>query len=228
MTDQKQPWEPGRRPVVMPTEDSRGPSYDAEVERTQAAFAAVRPVLAGRPILDSVGDLAALVATLPPEIAVVVDDQVRIAQDATPDAGGELVFAVVAEMATMTMEPKTPVRDLDGQEYDVLEPALQLGTRVLTSPQAPAQADTRVFGLHGLAEEALEAGEIGAYLTLVARQLQQVATHLDTTIAEWLPRDQDAPELAIDAGRLRAVAESLAGQAPTIDAMINDEDNDPT
>jgi hypothetical protein len=213
----------------MPSEDSRGPSYDAAVERAQAAFTAARAVLADRPILDSVGDLAALVAKLPPEIAVVLDDQVRTGRD-TPAEGKDVVFAVVAEMATMTMDPKTPVRDLDGQEHDVLEPALQLGTRVLASPQAPAPADTRAYHLHDRAEEALEDGEVGTYLTLVARQLEQVARHLDSTIPGWLPYDRAAPELLVDAERLRAVAASLAGQAPAIQALaddIEDVDGDP-
>jgi len=218
-------WEPGQRPMAMPSQDSRGPSYDAAVERAEAAFAAVREVLADRPILDSVGDLAQLVNQLPPEVALLVDDQVRTDRD-TPAAGEQIVFAVVAEMAMVTVPPITPVRDHHGQEHDVIEPALQLGVRVLPTPDSPAPRQTGAYYLHDRAEEALEDGEVGTYLTLVAQQLTRIAKNLDTGVTRWFPRDRDFPELEAEASRLRAVAASLTAYAPTAEALVDDDLDD--
>jgi hypothetical protein len=218
-------WEPGQRPMAMPSQDSRGPSYDAAVERAEAAFAAVREVLADRPILDSVGDLAQLVNQLPPEVALLVDDQVRTDRD-TPAAGKQTVFAVVAEMAMVTLPPVTPVRDQHGQEHDVIEPALQLGVRVLATPDTPAPRQTRAYYLHDRAEEALEDGEVGTYLTLVAQQLTRIAKNLDTEVTRWFPIDRDFPELEAEASRLRAVAASLTAYAPTAEALVDDDPDD--
>lgn len=213
-----------QRPLAMPSQDSRGPSYDAAVERAEAAFTAVREVLADRPILDNVGDLAEIVNQLPPEVALLVDDQVRTDRDA-PAKGDKVVFAVVAEMAMVTQAPLTSVRDHHGQEHDVIEPALQLGVRVLTTPQTLAPQETGAYYLHDRAEEALEDGEVGTYLTLVAQQLNHIARNLDTEVAGWIPRDRDAPELAADAARLRAVATSLTAYAPTVEAIVNDDED---
>jgi hypothetical protein len=208
-----------RRPLAFPSTDARGPSYDAAVERTQAAYAAVRPVLADRPILDTVGDLAALVAKLPPEVPLTLDDQVTI--DARlSSAGDNPVFAVVASMATLASRPLLPVRDNTGHEFDVLEPALELGTQVLPSADTAAAVDTRPYYLPARIDDALDRGEVGQYLTLLARQCRQFAGHLTGKAGQYLPGGS-TPEMAAIAATLRGVADRLTAHAPHAEDLIN-------
>lgn len=213
------------RPLAMRSEDSRGPSYDAAVERSEAAFAAVRRVLGTPTVLDNVADLAALTANLPPELPLFLDDIVRAAPN-IPD-GTATVLAVVAEWVTMAGPPQTPVRDLAGQEHDVLEPALQLGLRVLpTDMQPPRETDCRAYCWHDRAVEALDNGETSAYLASAAEVLRGIAGDLEDKLAQWLPYGEVPAELTAQATQLRAAAAALTLAAPTVEALIAGDDED--
>lgn len=214
-------WEPGQRPLAFPSQDSRGLSYDSAVERTEAAFAAARSVLADRPVLDTVGDLADMLAQLPREMPLLVDDQVSIDR-ALSHPGDNPVFAVVGSLATVTSPPLLPVRDNHGHEHDVLEPALELGTQVLPTAESAPAGETRPYYLADRIADALERGEIGEYFTLLARQCERDATHLTGRAAEYLPGGA-TPEMETIATRLRGVASQLTAHAPQVEQLIIDD-----
>jgi hypothetical protein len=216
----------------LPGASSHGPAYDAAVERSQAAFADIRQVLAGKPVLETVGDLAALLALLPADLPLWLDDQVRTDRD-NPASGGDVAHVVVAEVIALASPPSALLSHGDGQDFHELVPALQLGTRVLPSSSVAAAAPehTRPYYLHDRAEAALEDGEIGAYLTLAAKQLTGIASNLDSEVIRWLgsdsaTSDRVTSELTTNAGTLRAVGSTLTTLAPLAEAVINDEDVD--
>jgi hypothetical protein len=213
-----------RQPV--PGASSHGPAYDAAVDRSQAAFADVRRVLSGRPVLETVGDLAALLALLPPDLPLWLDELVRTDRD-NPASGDNAVDVVVAEIIPLTSRPSALLSRGDGQDLHELVPALQLGRRVLPSSSAATVApeNTRPYYLYDRADEALEEGELGTYLTLAAQQLKVIARSLDTEIPGWLPFDRPVPELATEADRLRVVATALDALAPTVEALANDDED---
>jgi hypothetical protein len=218
--DDRDAGEPGWQPPAS-RRKSRGLSYDAEIERAEAAFAAVRKVVGGRPVLDTVGDLAALLALLPPELTLFVDEVVRIDRDAESD-GEDPRFVVVAESATTSHTPRLPVRDNDGNSYDVLEPALQLGIRVLPSPDAPAPVKTRPYYLPDRLADVLDRGEIAEYLVLLGRHLTDIARNLTHDAPGWWSGGT-TPELAASADELRGIASRLTAHAPTVEALINED-----
>jgi hypothetical protein len=226
--DTNDDWEPGQRPLAFPSQDSRGLSYDSAVERTEAAFAAARSVLADRPVLDTVGDLADMLAQLPREMPLLVDDQVSIDRTLS-HPGDNPVFTVVASMATVTSPPLLPVRDNHGHEHDVLEPALELGTQVLPTAESAAAAETRPYRLPDRIADALDRGEIGEFFTLLARQYERDAGHLTGRAGEYLPGDS-TPEMAAIAATLRDVAGRLTTHAPIVEHLIlhevDDEDSE--
>ncbi len=64
----------------MRSQDDRAPAYTAAVERSEAAFAAVRAVLGGPArLLGTAGELAELAVALPPETPMLVARWPRIA-----------------------------------------------------------------------------------------------------------------------------------------------------
>lgn len=221
--DDRDAQEPEWRPLIPDAahRTSRGPSYDAETERAEAAFNAVKKVLGGRPILDTVGDLAALLALLPPELPLFVDEVVRIGRGAESE-GEDPRFVVVAEPATTSHTPQLPVRDDAGNSYDVLEPALQLGTRVLPLPDAPAPTKTRPYHLPDRLDDTLERGEIAEYLGLLGQHLTGIARNLTHDAPGWWSGGT-TPELAASADELRAIANRLTAHAPTVEALINED-----
>lgn len=211
----------------VPGASSHGPAYDAAVERSQAAFADIRQVLAGKPVLETVGDLAALLALLPADLPLWLDDQVRTDRD-HPAFRGDVAHVVVAEVIALASPPSALLSRGDGQDFHELIPALQLGTQVLPSSSVAVAASehTQPYYLHDRAEAALEDGEIGTYLTLAAQQLTGIASNLESEVTRWLPSDRVTPELVKDARELRGLAAAVATLAPIAEAVINDEDVD--
>jgi hypothetical protein len=57
--------------------------------------------------------------------------------------GDGWVSAVAATMTICAQRPVTPVRDNVGREHDVVVPALQLGTWLLSDPDAPVPAQSQ-------------------------------------------------------------------------------------
>ncbi len=173
------------RPLAMRSQDDRGPAYAAAVERSEAAFAAVRGVLGDRP---------------------------RLAGTA-----GEL-----AE------RPITPVRDNAGREYDVLAPAVELGTFLLRGPDAQAPEDTEASGYYGHAIEALEMDGPGVSLAAVAALIEHIVGLVDgdNSPACYLPDESRvAGGIRAEARKLRLVAVRLAelGQAAAAEKDAADD-----
>jgi len=108
-------------------------AYDPAFERAQAAFHDVRAALSGRPVLSTVGDLAALLALLPADLPLWLDDQVRTDRDRHPASGEKDTRVVVAEVIALESPPSAALSRSDGRDLHDLVPALQLGTRVLLS-----------------------------------------------------------------------------------------------
>jgi hypothetical protein len=166
----------GPRPLAMRSQDDRGPSYTAAVERSEAAFAAVRTVLGDRGgprMVDTAGDLAALMGELPPETGVLVADWPRIGRGCRPGPGW--CSAVDVTMVTLAERPVTPVRDVAGREHDVMLPAVEVGEFLLPGEDAPAPVDTEASGYYGRAVEALERDEPGVSLAAVAALVHHIA-----------------------------------------------------
>lgn len=70
----------GGRPLAMRAQDDRGAAYmyTAAVERSEAAFRHVHDLLRDAPkVVGTAGELAALVAALPPQTALNIDETVR-------------------------------------------------------------------------------------------------------------------------------------------------------
>lgn len=103
---------------------------------SEAALAA-RAVLGSPRLVETVGDLATLAARLPQEMPLLIDDVVRIDGAAHEEPGEEACTGVVADLVLVAGPRATPIRDDRGREHDVLDPALQLGARVLPASGAP-------------------------------------------------------------------------------------------
>ncbi len=116
----------GERLLAIRSQDDRGPAYTAAVERSEAAFAAVRAVLGDRPrLVGNAGELAELAAALPPETSLWLDGAPRIGAGQRP--GPDWVEAIGATVATVVERPVTPVCDNAGREHDVMVPGVQFG-----------------------------------------------------------------------------------------------------
>ncbi|MDS0140610.1 MULTISPECIES: hypothetical protein [unclassified Amycolatopsis] len=197
----------------------RGVALDAAADQMHAAFDAVRGELADRPIVSTVAELGELLGRLPGEIALVVEDHVRVPRGVT--LGEDAVLVVVAEMTQVHTAPATPVSDDRGQEYHVLEPALQLALQWLPDAAAPACAveDTVAENLFVRAMAAAEDGRLAECLTSAAALLEQLAVALDTEIPEWLPGGRPTTQLSQAASTLRYVSAALGRHAPGLEEL---------
>ena len=216
--------EVGDRPLAMRSQDDRGAAYTAAVERSEAAFRDVCAVLGEGPKLaDTAGDLAAIVSALPPETGLTLDEAPRIAVGERPGEG--LVTAVVATVQMMAERPVTPVRDNAGREYDVIVPALKLGTWLLPGPDAPVPAKTQACGYYARAIEALKNDGPSVSLPAVSALLQHIADLLapgDYSPAQYLPDASPAGrEITAQMQHLRHVALKLAEIAPAAEVEEN-------
>ncbi|MEU7634226.1 hypothetical protein AB0C34_30355 [Nocardia sp. NPDC049220] len=181
---------------------------------SQAAYAAAGKTIPAPVILDTVADLAALVTALPPKLPLVLDDFVRIAPDATGD--DDEIWAVVAEVTDRVYLLDAPVRD------DVMEPALQLGVRVLASATSPAPPPGILCQRYDRMAEAFDHGNIGEYLTLLSRHLTRISVDLECP-EQWVADGQPIPpELRDNAYQLRGIAAALADHAAAIELPIQD------
>ena len=213
--------ETGPRPLVMRSQDDRGPACQAAVERSEAAQREVSKVLGDNGVLiGDAGQLAAVAAALPPETAVFTDTRIWICGDGEPGDGKEWVTAVAAMPSVSARPPATPVRDSHGTGHDVMQPALLLGTVLLPGPGAPLIQSDRAWGTWDTLMRALDYEESSGCLAAASAVLARVADLLTDDEGRpggVLPEDHPivghlrvlAAKVA-DSGRERALEEAEA------------------
>lgn len=184
-------------------------------ERHAAALSALRAAVGDRPIeVATAGDLAELLARIPADTPLFVDEHVRIDPDldeGTTETRTAVQATVVSAFADETVEA---LDEHGGRDVYMHQAAgLMLGG-VLTPQGAPAPARSVAYGAQQRITEALYAGDGAGMLDAFAEILRDVAEYLDgigdTSLLEWLADKDLAGQLKVEGSRLRQSAARLA------------------
>ncbi|MGW2586658.1 hypothetical protein ACWCYZ_36085 [Streptomyces virginiae] len=164
------------------------------------------------PLLSTVGDLAALLARLPQDMPLVLDDHVRVAD---PNDTG-LVHTITPRIVGV-------VQDV-GTEASVLRPALELGLVHVPDAEESVQAAAAVrsdlppHSPLARAEARLEDGYLVEGLLDAATVLDNTARLLGTTALDWMEYDgADAQALQAEADRIHHAVARLRALAPGVE-----------
>ncbi|GGZ95189.1 hypothetical protein GCM10010371_63900 [Streptomyces subrutilus] len=169
--------------------------------------------VAAVPLLDTVGDLAALLARLPQDMPLVLDDHVR---DTDPD-DTSLVHAITPRIVGV-------VGDI-GTGPAALRPALELGLVYVPdagkSVRAAAAVRSDLPPRNPLvrAEVRLEDGYLVEGLLDAATVLDRTAQLLGTTAPDWLEHDSaDAQALQAEADRIHQAVVRIRALATGVES----------
>ncbi|MFE7268536.1 hypothetical protein ACFU9B_42305 [Streptomyces sp. NPDC057592] len=170
----------------------------------------VRAALAAHPMLDSVGDLAQLLAKLPPDMALVLDEHVRV----DPDEPGQTYTVTPRLTGMVDYSAGTPQQTLGLELGQVCVPAYEddAAQAAAVVRRGLVPENTLVRG-----ERRVEGGDLRDGLTDVTAVLESVARLL-TDAAAWLGTgDPDADSLRVEAGRIDHAAARVAQLAKTVE-----------
>ncbi|MFE5847699.1 hypothetical protein ACFQ7N_39375 [Streptomyces niveus] len=171
----------------------------------------LRSVLAAAPMVDTVGELRALLEQLPDEMPLQLDDHHR----ALPDEKNQVhtvhpsLVAVVSGLATEA-ESKQPGLMLT-QVYVPFPAEQEEQAAVATRDDLPA------YGELPRAAHYLERGELRPGLKDIAGVLQEVA-HLVGEVAADFAEDEDGSALRVEAKRITHSAERIGKLAGEVEA----------
>lgn len=185
-------------------------------EQQKAAFAAVKDGLGRVPAeFSTAGELAALMARLPPDTPVSVAETVRL--DPGLELGVTQNCTAAAARIVKLLELATDEVVEDGQARDmgVLRPGVELGA-VIVAVGATVPEETVAFQPYERAVEALDRGDLDAVLDGEVELLTWMAntlTHDDPddteTVPEWIADADLRDRLAVESERLRQAAARL-------------------
>ncbi|WP_030665818.1 hypothetical protein [Streptomyces rimosus] len=188
---------------------------DSDREPTTAASGQpqhLAATVAAHPMLNSVGALARLLAQLPPEMSLWLDEHAR------EDPNERL------RQQFLTITPRiVKVASSVGIEDEPMQPGLELGTVSIPFDSDPgaraamaARRDLSPETTSARAEERMEQGDVPGALGDAALVLQEVAALL-LGATEWLDRSSPGAEsLSIEAWRIRQTAKRVARIAKVI------------
>ncbi|MFF9670340.1 hypothetical protein ACF1GS_01360 [Streptomyces eurythermus] len=189
-----------RRPV--PTDRAPGPRETPAPGEEQRLAATV----AAHPMLDSVGALASLLARLPPELPLWLDEHVRWDPDER------------LKQQLLTVTPRiVGVASAVETEDAAMEPGLELGTVCIpfdSTPDARAAVAVRRDLLpadpYASAEERLEQGDVPGALGDLATLLQDIAALLSDVTDGMERGSSDTESLRVEASRIGQAAARIA------------------
>ncbi|MET9695173.1 hypothetical protein ABZY81_43590 [Streptomyces sp. NPDC006514] len=164
------------------------------------------------PLLSTVGDLAALLARLPQDMPLVLDDHVRVAEPNDTS----LVHTITPRIVGV-------VQDV-GTEAAVMRPALELGLVYVPDAEESVQAAAAVrsdlppHSPLARAEARLKDGYLVEGLLDAATVLDNTARLLGATALDWLEYDgADAQALQAEADRIHHAVARLRALAPGVE-----------
>lgn len=191
------------------------PSLEQLEEDHAAALIALRTSIGELPIeVATAGDLAGLLARIPADTPLLVDEHLRIDPD-LDEGTTESRHAVQATAVAAFADEPVVVADAKGSRdvYGHRVAALMLGG-VLAAQGAPAPARSVAYGAYERITEALYAGDGAGMLDAFAELIRDVAGHLDgiddASLLEWLADKDLAGQLEVEGNRLRQSATRLA------------------
>ncbi|MYW69092.1 hypothetical protein GTY65_34220 [Streptomyces sp. SID8379] len=187
-------------------------SSDPESTPTPKQEGQLAATIAAHPMLDSVGALTALLAQLPPEMALKLDEHVR----ADPSERDQ-VYTVTPRLVGMVSGI--------GTETAHMTPGLELGTvYVPADGEEDVQAAAAVrrhlppFDTLARAEDRIDDGNLREGLKDLSAVLQNIALLLEETAPKWLARGDEAAEsLRVEAGRIAHAADRVTQLAETVE-----------
>ncbi|MFD5415244.1 hypothetical protein [Streptomyces nojiriensis] len=171
--------------------------------------ASLRAAVAARPILDTVGDLVGLLSRLPQDMALTLDEQVRV----DPSEPGQL-YAVTPRLIGMV--------DTDSMGKTT---GLELGLVCVPAHEDPAAQAAAVTARDSLvpenvlarAEVRIESGDVQAGLKDVGALLKEVGYLLGES-AKWLAKgDPNAATLGVEADRIGHACARITQLANTVE-----------
>ncbi|MEU3978312.1 hypothetical protein [Streptomyces bacillaris] len=168
--------------------------------------------VAERPMLENVGALADLLAQLPPEMSLWLDEHAR------EDPANRLKAQFLAVTPRIV-----GVSNSDGPEGPRMEAGLELGIVHVPHNNSPAERvalvtrrDLPPDSTYDRAEHRMELGQVPAALGDLNSLLQDVASLL-VAATEWMDRDStDAEALHVEASRINQTAARIGQMAKTI------------
>ncbi|MGP9023195.1 hypothetical protein ACT1U9_32925 (plasmid) [Streptomyces sp. BR1] len=168
--------------------------------------------IAAHPMLDSVGALAALLAQLPPEMALKLDELVR-ADPAEPDQ----VYTVTPRLVGMVSGI--------GTEDAKMTPGLELGTVYVPADgaedvqaAAAVRRDLPPYDTLARAEDRIDNGRLREGFKDLSAVLQNIALLLEEVAPKWLAHGDPAAEsLRVEAGRIAHAADRVTQLSETVE-----------
>jgi hypothetical protein len=204
--------------VITPGQTPDEPSTSPEENDTTDMFAAVRTVLGRTPAeFTCAGELAALMAALPPNTPVSVAETVHIdpalEMDTTPNT-----TAAAATLITL-VDPDDLVDAADRRPFSRLVPGVELGAYIVAAGAAVPE-QTRPFPPHERAVDAVRYGALDVVLDADVELLIWMAGMLTDPASDSAPIDTDTvpawitdvdlrEQLGVEAERLRQSAVRL-------------------
>ncbi|KUF17468.1 hypothetical protein AT728_16265 [Streptomyces silvensis] len=173
----------------------------------------LRAVVAAAPMLDTVGELRALLEQLPDEMPLSLDDHHR-ALPGEPDQVHTVhprLIAVVSGLATEA-ESKQPGLMLT-QVYVPFPAEDEEQAAVAARDDLPAYGELPRAAYH------LERGELRPGLKDVAEVLEELAHLVGEVAADFTEDDEDGSQLRVEAKRITHAAERVGKFADTVEEV---------
>ncbi|MBD0844235.1 hypothetical protein ICC28_36925 [Streptomyces sp. TRM68416] len=173
----------------------------------------LRAAVAAAPMVDTVGELRALLEQLPDEMPLSLDDHHR-AMPGEPDQVHTIhprLVAVVSGLATEA-ESKQPGLMLT-QVYVPFPAEDEEQAAVATRDDLPAYGELPRAAYH------LERGELRAGLKDVTEVLEELAHLVGEVAADCTEHDEDGSQLRVEAKRITHAAERVGKLADTVEEV---------
>jgi hypothetical protein len=191
------------------------PSREQLEEDAAAALVALRDAIGDRPVeVATTGELAALLARVPADTALLVDEHVRIDPDLDEGTTESRHAVQATAVSAFADEPVVAVDEHGGRDvYSRRIAGLMLGS-VMVAQGEPAPAQTVAYGASERITEALYTGDGAGMLDAFVELVRDVAGRLDgiddASLLEWLTDKDLVGQLEVEGDRLRQSAARLA------------------
>ncbi|CAM5373623.1 putative protein OS=Streptomyces fumanus OX=67302 GN=GCM10018772_70590 PE=4 SV=1 [Streptomyces fumanus] len=173
----------------------------------------LRAAVAAAPMVDTVGELRALLEQLPEEMPLSLDDHHR-ALPGEPDQVHTIHPRLVATVSGLTTEAETTQPGLMLTQVYVPFPAEdEEQAAVATRDDLPAYGELPRAAYH------LERGELRPGLKDVAEVLAELAHLVGEVAADFTEHDEDGSQLKVEAKRISHAAERVGKLADTVDEV---------
>ncbi|MFH9820208.1 hypothetical protein [Streptomyces sp. NPDC017230] len=182
---------------------------DARTEQTPRLRAAV----AGAPMVDTVGELRALLEQLPDEMPLSLDDHHR-ALPGEPNQVHTIHPRLVATVSGLATEAESTQPGLMlTQVYVPFSAEDEEQAAVATRSDLPAYGELPRAAYH------LERGELRAGLKDVTEVLEELAHLVGEVAADFTEHDEDGSQLRVEAKRITHAAERVGKLADTVEEV---------